>query len=202
MTFPLGEDEVFVERTIDESGYRFVLLFNVVRNYFLWVLDEEQGVPDTFVPLGDRMVTGKMSGFAFWVDAAHGGRKVLAGVRMINIKRNDYYDGPFDQLADNYAREARIADYIQRAAHMLHGRIDQYGYYTDKRRPMRVALSNYYTYVAQADLLKFMERAWQAADPYEYISRRGAVRKGPGAKRGTDGSRHSNGRAAADLSVE
>ena len=46
--FSLRPDEVFVERTFDESGIQFFLLFNTNRNYFSWVLNEEDKVPDIF----------------------------------------------------------------------------------------------------------------------------------------------------------
>ena len=65
------------------------------------------------------------------MDEAHGDRKVLVAVRRLNISRNDYFDGPFDQLADNYADETQVAVYMQRAFPSLQGRIDKYGYYTD-----------------------------------------------------------------------
>ena len=121
--FPLGENEVFVERTVDESGYQFFLLFNEESNYFLWVLNEEEGVSDILEPLGDApdLLIGKRSGFAFWIDQAHGDRKVLASVRSLNVQRNDYYDGPFDQLADNYVDETEISEYMQRALPGLRG---------------------------------------------------------------------------------
>jgi len=173
--FGLGSDEIFIERTFDESGYQFFLLFNTERNYFIWVLNEEPGVPDTFAPdpITRELVIGKRSGFAFWVDRDHDGRKVLVAIRRLNSNRNDYYDGPFDQLADNYAKEVRISEYMQLAAPGLRGRIDEYGYYTDKERPMRVALACYYSYLAPSDLRKFFERAKQSEDVYQYISRRG-----------------------------
>jgi len=173
--FRLGADEVFVERTFDESGYQFFLLFNSARNYFFWVLNEEPGVPDVLVPdsATRELVIGQRSGFAFWVDSEHEGRKVLVAIRRLNSNRNDYYDGPFDQLADNYADETRVAEYMQKAAPGLAGRIDKYGYYTDQERPMRVALACYYSYLAPSDLRKFFEQAGKSEDPYQYISRRG-----------------------------
>jgi hypothetical protein len=171
--FQLGPGERFIERTFDESGYQFFLLFNEKRNYFFWVLNEEVTVPDVLVPLEDDLLVGRRSGFAFFVDKAHQDRKVLAAVRSLNVNRNDYYDGPFDQLADNYADQTRIAEYMQLAAPALRGRIDKYGYYTDQERPMRVALSTYYSYLAPSDLIKFIERAKGSGEIYQYISRRG-----------------------------
>ena len=116
---------------------------------------------------------GRRSGFAFWVDRDHGNRKVLTGVHQLNVRRNDYYDGPFDQLADNYADETRVAAYMQLAYPGLRGRIDKYGYYTDRERPLRVALSTYFVYAAQSDVLAFVEQLRLEDDPLGYISRGG-----------------------------
>ncbi len=171
--FPLGQGELFIERTFDESGYQFFLLFNEEKDYFFWVLNEEEGLSDVLEPVGDDLLVGKRSGFAFWVDTAHGNRKVLLGVRSINVNRNDYYDGPFDQLADNYVDQTRISEYMVRASPSLEGRIDKYGYYTDREEPLRVSLSNYATYYTLADLQQFLAQARASADPYQFISRRG-----------------------------
>ena len=181
--FSLGENEVCVERTFDESGYQFFLLFNEQKDYFFWVLNEEDGVPDILDPVdedGDILV-GRRSGFAFWVDAAHEDRKVLASIRQHSVTRNDYYDGPFDQLADNYADEVHISDYMIKANPALEGRINQFGYYVidqygnEVERPLRVALSVYQTYYTQSQFMQFIERAKASEDPYLFISRRGAL---------------------------
>jgi len=47
------------------------------------------------------------------------------------------------------------------------------GYYTDRERPVRVALSTYLTYFAQSDLLRFIELLRESSDPYAFISQRG-----------------------------
>ena len=163
----------FIQRTFDESGYQFYLLFNERADYFFWVLNEEGPVPDEFDAAGDDLLFGRRSGFAFWIDRERGNRKVLAGVRQLNIRRNDYYDGPFDQLADNYADETQVAAYMQRAYPDLRGRIDKYGYYTDRERPLRVALSTYFVCAAQSEMLSFIERLRPEDDPLSYISRGG-----------------------------
>lgn len=176
---PLGEDELLIERTFDESGYQFFLLFNDQANYFFWVLNEEETVPDVLEPLAEDLLVGKRSGFAFWVDEAHGDRKVLAGVRSLNIRRNDYFDGPFDQLADNYVDETHISEYMQRAYPGLQGRIDKYGYYTDQEQPLRVALSTYYAYPDPTTLVQFIELVRAQEDPYAFISSGGRTATTP-----------------------
>ena len=173
--FSLRRNEVFVERTFDESGYQFFLIFNEKDKYFLWILNEENGIPDILDPLLDKkdIVVGRRSGFAFWVDEAHGNRKILASIRQHSVTRNDYYDGPFDQLADNYAEKTGVSEYMVKAFPSLEGRIDKYGYYTDTERPLRVAITTYGTYYTQAQFIQFIERAKASGDPYKYISRRG-----------------------------
>lgn len=166
-----GTGERFIQRTFDESGYQFYLLFNEQSDYFFWVLNEEEPVPDLLEPFGEELLIGRRSGFAFWVDPLE--RKVLAGVRQLNIRRNDYFDGPFDQLADNYAHETQIASWMVRAFPGLEGRIDTYGYYTDEERPLRVALSTYYKYAATSHMIEFMKLLPDQTDPYAFISRGG-----------------------------
>jgi len=179
--FSLKANEEFVERTLDESGYKFFLIFNNEKDYFFWVLNEEDGVPDVLDPIVeyDDIVVGRRSGFAFWIDPL--GRKVLASIRQHSVTRNDYYDGPFDQLADNYAEEVKIQEYMIRANPAIDGRINEYGYYIIDQygkpveRPLRVALSVYQTYYTESQFTTFIQRAKTTSDPYFYISRRGSV---------------------------
>lgn len=188
--FTLGEDEVFVERTFDESGYQFFLIFKekeyeisdgvMAEGYFFWVLNEEEEVPDVFDQVGDEedLIVGRRSGFAFWIDPDRGNRKVLASIRSSSSQRNDYYDGPFDQLADNYVylddedpEHVDIITYIVKALPGLEGKIDKYGYYTTGT--MRVALSNYGMYLYQYYLPQFLETGKATSDIYHYFSSRG-----------------------------
>jgi hypothetical protein len=171
--FKLRTNEVFIERTFYESGLQFFLLFNTASNYFFWVLNEEERVPDTFTALDKDVLVGRQTGFAFWVDGAPPPRKVLATIRKISVNRNDYYDGPFDQLADNYVDQTKISKWMERAIPSIKGRIDKYGYYTDVERPSRVALSCYGTYYTQADILEFVKKAKASPDSYHFISRGG-----------------------------
>lgn len=174
--FDLGPDEVFVERTFDESGYQFFLIFNEANNYFFWVLNEEDIVPDTLDIIGENITAlrGRRSGFVFWEDTYHDNRKVLVSIRQQSVQRNDYFDGPFDQLADNYVDEVHISDYMVKASPGLEGIIDKYGYFTDSDSPMRVALSTYFTHYYESQAMQYLLYALQSGDPYAYIARRGA----------------------------
>ena len=171
--FRLGENETFVERTFDESGYQFFLLFNEVGNYFLWVLNEEEEVPDSLESVAEDVVVGRRSGFAFWIDRVERDRKVLVAIRSASVVRNDYYDGPFDQLADNYADETNISDYMQRAFPSALGRIDKFGYYTDTETSSRVAISPYNTYHTRDEILQLVESAKASDDPYHFVAHGG-----------------------------
>ena len=173
--FDLGPNEVFVERTFDESGYQFFLIFNEAKNYLFWVLNEEDGVPDTLDPIGENgnALRGRRSGFVFWVDTYHDNRKVLVSIRQQSVERNDYFDGPFDQLADNYVDEVNISYYMIKASPALEGKIDKYGYFTDEGSTMRVALSTYFTHYYESQALQYLTYALQSGDPYQYIARRG-----------------------------
>ena len=171
--FDLGDNESSVMRTFDESGYQFFLIFNEQRNFFMWVLNEEEPFTDVLVPLKDDLLVGRKSGFAFWVDRAHDDRKILVAIRGQSATRNDYYDGPFDQLADNYVEQTNVADYMVRAAPSLEGRIDKYGYFTHRDRPSRVSISPYYVYFSDQALDIYFDRLKAADDPYFYVSRKG-----------------------------
>ena len=176
--FGLAEDEVYVERTFDESGFQFFLIFNETKNYFMWVLNEEELVPDILKPLEEGpsdLLVGRRSGFAFWVDEANDNRKILVAIRGQNATVNNYYDGPFDQLADNYVDQNRISEYMMRASPSLRGRIDKFGYFTDRERPSRVSISSYYVYFTESALRLHMQRLRETPDPYFFISRRGRV---------------------------
>ena len=178
--FALKTNEVYIERTFDESGIQFFLLFNTTRNYFFWVLNEEEIVPDEFTRLDRDILVGRRTGFAFWVDGETKPRKVLAAVRKISQTRNDYYDGPFDQLADNYVDQNKISQWMERANPSLKGRIDEYGYYKGVERPSRVALSCYGTYDKQVEVIDFIKRAKSSPDAYQFISGGGNTSAGTG----------------------
>ena len=174
--FSLAEDEVFIERTFDESGYQFFLVFGERDDYFLWILNEEEPVADTLQPLGDGLLVGRRSGFAFLIDEAHDNRKILVAIRGQNATRNDYFDGPFDQLADNYVDEVGIAEYMVKASPSLRGRIDKYGYFTDRARSSRVAISSYWVYYTEPSLMSYVAKARASDDIYLYIATKGAMK--------------------------
>ena len=169
--FDLAPNEEFVMRTYDESGYQFFLIYNNELRYLFWVLNEEVQLPDALQQVQDDLYVGRRSGFAFMLDEANDDRKVLVAIRGANATVNNYYDGPFDQLADNYVDETNISEYLVRAIPSLEDRIDKYGYYTDKEESSRVAVSPYFVYFSDAELAQFMGAVRRSEDPNFVISK-------------------------------
>ncbi len=116
---------------------------------------------------------------------------MLAGVSRTNLLDNNFYDGPFDQLADNYAEVTRVAEFMQLAQPSLRGRIDQYGYFKAGEKRKRVALTRYYIYRDMRDLRLFLSQALNSTDPLRRVSRGRLILNspsvsGPGSKLSQD----------------
>lgn len=152
--FKLRSNERFLGSSFDESGYRFFLIFNKAHSHFMWVLNEEQGVPGVLKPVAPEIVYDALSGFAFYVNKKDR-RKILIGVWAQNVRRNNYWDGPFDQLADNYVN-TELSEFIQLAYPHTKSRIDKYGKFTDEKG-FRVAITPYSEYESLGDLFDALE---------------------------------------------
>jgi hypothetical protein len=137
----LREGEEFVSRIFDESGFQLALLFDGQNPAFRFVLDETAPLPDTLEQVEDRLLVGRRSGFAFYEDKELD-RKVLIGVDYKNITVNNYYDGPFDQLADNFVTDDTFRNYVTRVFPSLEGKINQRGVFLDEEgKPKNSRLS-------------------------------------------------------------
>jgi hypothetical protein len=159
----LRKDEKFLMHTCDESGLRFYLLFNEKTNDFLYVLDEEKDLSEDFFNLNENFLFGKRTQFVFYDDVKYS-RKVLVAVNAENIKRNNYYDGPFDQLADNFITiSTGLKKCLNQAYPYAKGRLNDYGEFVDddgKPTDVRMAITPYYDYYTMEDLMYFVERSW------------------------------------------
>ena len=124
----LGRDEKFLGPIFDESAIPFYLLFNTRLKIFHYVLDEREKVADLFFsPKGrDRILLGKRTGFAFYKDHQLN-RKILIGAFEGNMRANNYFDGPFDQLPDNFIEGEALRDAILAVQPQLKGEIDRFG---------------------------------------------------------------------------
>lgn len=124
----LAPRERFIGPIFDDSGIRFFLVYNSAIKNFLYILDETVKVADDFVasPRSDRILTGKRTGFVFYRDHRLN-RKILVGVYEDNVRVNNYLDGPFDQLPDNFIEGETLRSAILEVEPALKGQIDRFG---------------------------------------------------------------------------
>ncbi len=123
----VGADERFLGPIFDESAIRFFLVFNTRLKVFHYVLDDSAGVADQFVTAktSERITIGRRTGFAFYRDDR--GRRILIGVLRRNSELNTYFDGPFDQLPDDFIEGDALRDAIVAASPDVKGQIDRFG---------------------------------------------------------------------------
>jgi len=124
----MGPDEKYLGPVFDESAIRFFLVFNQRLRLFHYILDETVTVADRFIRAREtsRIVIGKRTGFAFYQDYRLK-RKILIGVFQGNARVNNYFDGPFDQLPDNFIEGEALRDAILAVEPSLAGKIDRVG---------------------------------------------------------------------------
>lgn len=148
----LRPDEEFVGPTFDESGLRFFLVFNKTVNRLYWVLNEDGFVPETFYQYSDNVVVGDRTEFAFYDDKENN-RKIMVGVEGENVLQNNWYDGPFDQLPDNFVKvgQLEVQKYLERHYPYYKGAIDKYGHFKS-RKGSRIAVAPYIVYFEHEEL--------------------------------------------------
>jgi hypothetical protein len=147
----LGADEAFLGPVFDESAIRFFLLYNAKQKTFHYILDETVAVADDFFPAQgtDRILIGKRTGFAFYRDHRLQ-RKILIGVYEGNWRANNYFDGPFDQLPDNFLEGDVLRAIILNIRPELAGKIDRFGGSPDGQ--FRFMIAPYLRYRGEGDL--------------------------------------------------
>lgn len=126
----LAADENFLGPIFDESGLRFFLVFNARLKIFHYLLDDTAGVADEFLAAKatENIQVGKRTGFAFYRQQ---NRKILIGADERQSRLNTYFDGPFDQLPENFIEGDALRDAIIAADPSAKGRIDRLGHYAD-----------------------------------------------------------------------
>src|SRR5262249_41609222 len=143
----------FLGPIFDESAIRFFLIFNTKLKIFHYVLDETVKVEDTFFKLSgtDRILIGKRTGFAFYRDHQRE-RKILIGAYASNSALNNYYDGPFDPLPDNFIRGEELRAAIIASDASAKGKIGRLGHYSDQES--RFGIHPYMLYKETRELLR------------------------------------------------
>ena len=147
----IGKGETYLGPVFDESGVRFFLVFHEELKVFMFVLDESAPPADQFNVLiaSDRLSIGIRSGFAFYADRFQN-RKILVGVNQINTSINNYFDGPFDQLPDNFIKGDELRRAILAASPELEGQIDRFGNSPDNQT--RYLIAPYLQYEDESEL--------------------------------------------------
>jgi len=150
----LAPSEAFIGPVFDESGIRFFLVYDRKFRAFRFILDETAKVADQLEPgrRADRILFGKRTGFAFYRDHLRD-RKILIGAYEGDVLTNTYFDGPFDQLPDNFIVGETLRDALIDMDPRLKGRIDRFGRFSDGAE--RVDVGAYLSYRSEADLVMF-----------------------------------------------
>jgi hypothetical protein len=178
----LRPDEVFISRNCDESGFQFILIFDQKRRAFRFLLDESVPLPDLLQPFGRDVFVGMRSGFAFYHEPDLG-RKLLFGVDARNVEVNNYFDGPFDQLGDNFIDPEKFEEYVTLAYPFYRGKIKGRGDFIDEkgqRTGSRVLISAYFSYTNLRDLwVRVASCLEMESDPVELSSCIGRDEKDP-----------------------
>ncbi len=145
----LRPDERFLGPIFDESAVRFFLVFNSRLKVFHYLLDETVAPADEWETNGAILI-GKRTGFAFYQDRE---RKIVVGVNARNSRLNNAFDGPFDQLPENFIEGETLRQAIIAADPGAKGRIDRLGNFSDGSG--RYLIHPYMLYRAPRDLAVF-----------------------------------------------
>lgn len=151
----VGPDERLIGPVFDESAVRFFLVFNAKAKVFHFILDETTAKPTDVlerIKQTDRILVGKRTGFAYYRDHKIE-RKILIGVSDYNATVNNYFDGPFDQLPENFIEGETLRQAIIESEPEIKGQIDRLGHLPDGET--RYAITPYMQYRAVGDLAIF-----------------------------------------------
>lgn len=161
----LTKDEEYVGPVFDESGIELYLVFNKKVNELYLLLNEDRYVRDQFISIGEDVLIGDRTSFAFYNDSENN-RLILIGVRGENTIQNNWYDGPHDQMPDNYIHYGYIPkylEYLEAAYPTLKGTMDKYGHFLG-RESGRVAVAPYSVYFYEQELLDIVSSCKEIED--------------------------------------
>lgn len=161
-------DETYLGPIWDESGVQFFLLFNKSAKTFLYLLNDtpkmDQYAPSHFSP---DVSIGMRTSFAFYKDKM-ADRQILIGAFAGNSELNNYFDGPFDQLPDNYIEGDALVDAILSIDPSMKGKVDRYG--SDPSGEVRYGIMTYKYYADVEDLKPIVECASKETDPARHYA--------------------------------
>jgi hypothetical protein len=163
----LRDDETYLGPVWDESGVQFFLVFNKTAKAFLYLLNETPKM-DLYTPsqLSPAITIGNRTSFAFYKDKLLN-RQILIGDFIEHTMLNDYFDGPFDQLPDNYVKGTSLLDSIlQIEPGLKDDNPDRYG--AGKSGEFRYGITSYRYYSQIAGLKPIADCAEKNSDPAIY----------------------------------
>ena len=162
------DDETYIGPIWDESGIQFFLVFNKAAKTFLYLLNDnpkmDQYQPSQFSP---DVTVGLRTSFAFYRDKM-ADRHILIGAFAGNTQLNNYFDGPFDQLPDNYIEGDTLIDALLSIDPSMKGKVDRYG--SEPSGEVRYAITTYRYYGAVEDLKPIVDCAGKETDPAQYYA--------------------------------
>lgn len=150
----LLSEEKYVAFIQDESALQFDLIYNSESNGFYYILHTNTLDASSLQNIGNELMLDERTGYVFKNDTLN--RNILVAISAQNILKNNYYDGPFDQVPPHLAfRDLlyKVYPYTQ----YLRG-LDEHGNFYDFEG-QRVAISPYFNYYKEdgSDTLQFME---------------------------------------------
>jgi hypothetical protein len=145
----LARGEHFAGRIFDESGLVFELIYNRPEKAFYFLLDTQKRVPESFVKMKKNVFIGARTGFVLYQDIIMR-RLLLVAVQAEEIRSNTPYDGPFDQLPENYYEQLDFWKYVYEVYPKLVGKLTAGGSFRDRKSIF--AIAPYSSYSLKDDL--------------------------------------------------
>jgi len=158
--------ETYVGPVFDESGVQMFLMWNPATETFHYVLDESV-VTERFFPssASAQVKIGRRTHFAWYKDRYHE-RWILIGVRAAETSLNTFFDGPFDQLPDNFIEGDMLRDALLTLSPEVEGQIDRLGNSLDLKG--RMLVDPYILYDEEEELAAFDQCTAAAVDEASY----------------------------------
>ena len=148
---PLAADEEFVGRLLDDSGVMFALIYNRPQKVFYYILDENGEAHEPLTAIRNNAYISARTGFVYARDdLLH--RYILFAVNAQEMFDNTPYDGPFDQLPENYFAELKFWSFVFDSNPRLAGEISKNGEFFGLKPPIIYGVVAYRQYILKEDM--------------------------------------------------
>ncbi|QDZ01557.1 hypothetical protein FQ775_14880 [Nitratireductor mangrovi] len=162
----VGKSETYLGPVFDESGVQMFLMWNQDAKMFAYVLDENVPSEDYFQSgASSQIKIGLRTGFAWYKDRYYD-RWLLVGVRAYETSLNTFFDGPFDQLPDNFLKGDALRRALLELSPEVEGQIDRFGNSRDLTG--RMLVDPYLLYNEEDELAILDQCAAAAVDEETY----------------------------------